>query len=50
LFLGGNVNTIIAAAVGGILSVVTMFVGVSTYNTGADNPAKAADLYTYADN
>jgi len=50
LFLGGNLNTIIAAAVGGLLSVVTLVAGVNSVGTGADNPAKASDLYTYADN
>jgi len=44
------VNSIIAAAVGGILGMVALVGGVSAYDTGAEDPAKAADLYTYADN
>lgn len=43
-------NAFIAAAVGGLLGVVAMVGGVSAIGTGAENPAKASDLYTYADN
>jgi hypothetical protein len=43
-------TTIIAAAVGGLLSVVTLVAGVNAVGTGADDPAKASELYTYADN
>lgn len=42
-------NIIIAAVVGGLLSVVALLGGVNAASGGSDNPAKASDLYTYAD-
>lgn len=46
---GENVNAIIAAVVGVVLSGVTVLGGVSAYQGGDPKPIKDEDLYTYAD-
>lgn len=49
MFLGGNLNAIIAAAVGGALSAITLVSGVNAYTGGDADPVSSQDLYSYSD-